>query len=224
MSSGVANKCNRGRAYWAGKRFGMLTILPNMTKTNTGRSAYLAQCDCGSDPVIRQMGNLKRSTNASCGCALAQTQSLAKCPDGKIVADDPLYNVWSGMNERCRNAERYPNYAGRGIRVCDRWLDFKLFRIDVSPRPSIDHTLDRIDNDGNYEPGNCRWATYTEQGRNRSTNVLIIYNGVTNNLSKWAELTGLNRSSISGRLKRGWSISDALTRKPDKKQRVMVSP
>lgn len=119
------------------------------------------------------------------------------------------------MVARCTNNRRkeWPRYGGRGVRVCERWLEsFGAFLADVGLRPSTKHSLDRIDNDGNYEPGNCRWATATAQHRNRRDNYRITYRGQTYTRDEWSERTGIHRDTLRGRLRRGWTVEAALTR------------
>lgn len=117
------------------------------------------------------------------------------------------------MNQRCRE---YPRYGGRGITVCERWnISFAAFFADIGPRPSSQHSLDRYpDNDGNYEMGNVRWATKSEQARNRHSSRLITWQGETLTLAAWSERTRLKAGTIAQRLKKGWAIDRALTEKP----------
>lgn len=124
--------------------------------------------------------------------------------------------IWKRMRYRCNN-QRSPDYhlyGARGIRVCDRWASFANFYADMGPRPSPKHTLDRIDNGGDYEPGNCRWATPVEQARNRRGNRALSCCGETLLLTEWAARLGLSVQGLIGRLKRFPSIEEALTRKP----------
>lgn len=125
----------------------------------------------------------------------------------------PEYDAWSTMKYRCNCATSasYRNYGGRGIRVCDEWnRSFKAFLRDVGPRPSKEHSIDRINNSGNYEPGNVRWATKAEQGRNRRTNVMVTYGGITLCIKDWSKITGLHRTTIGKRLCRGQSLEEVL--------------
>ena len=121
----------------------------------------------------------------------------------------PEYSIWVAMRARCRGNHR--NYGARGITVCERWNSFANFLADMGPRPSKDHSIDRINNDGNYEPGNCRWATHQQQMRNRGCNRYLTHNGETLMLVEWAERTGLLPHTILTRISRGWTIADALT-------------
>jgi hypothetical protein len=124
----------------------------------------------------------------------------------------PEYISWASMMERCEDPRfhAWGNYGGRGIVVCDRWRDFLNFLSDIGPRPT-GTTLDRIDSNGNYEPGNCRWATDTEQSNNRRTNRRIECAGRTQTLTEWSREAGLSPDTLRGRLNSGWPIDRALT-------------
>jgi len=131
------------------------------------------------------------------------------------TGSSPEYRSWRAMLDRCFNPRcpAFRRYGGRGIGVCDQWRsDFVRFLKDVGSKPSLLHTLDRFpDNDGDYEPGNVRWATALEQGRNRRTNVLLTYAGITMCLVEWAEHVGLEPSTLQHRLARyGWPLEEAL--------------
>lgn len=118
------------------------------------------------------------------------------------------------MKAACNNPNHhnYANYGGRGITMCERWKSFENFLADMGERPSRQHTIDRIDNNGNYEPGNCRWATPRQQLTNKRNNVRLTFNGETMTLMEWSERYNLLFETLRGRLKRGWSVEDALTR------------
>lgn len=122
------------------------------------------------------------------------------------------WRTWRAMIQRClhRGAADFPGYGGRGITVCDRWRVFENFRDDMGPRPP-GATIERIDNDGGYEPGNCRWATWREQANNKRTNRRLSHAGVTLTMAEWAEKLGIRYGTLSERLRRGWPIADALT-------------
>lgn len=121
-----------------------------------------------------------------------------------------VYKAWLSVLDRCDN-DRSGNYGARGISVCDRWRVFEAFYADMGEPPSDGHSLDRIDNDGNYEPSNCRWATRSQQGRNKRSNTLLTQDGQTRPLVEWAEMAGLKESTICHRLKHGWSVERAVT-------------
>lgn len=122
------------------------------------------------------------------------------------------YSTWCAMKNRCKNAThaQYPQYGGRGIYVCDRWLNsFENFLADMGPR--LGGSIDRIDNDGPYEPGNCRWASRSEQARNKRSSRRLTANGETRSMAEWAELSGLKLKTIHRRLEQGWTEQDAVT-------------
>jgi hypothetical protein len=126
----------------------------------------------------------------------------------------PEYASYRTMISRCydTNVGHFHLYGGRGIKVCDRWREsFDNFLADMGPRPSLEHTLDRINNDGNYEPSNCRWATRLEQARNKRTAVFLTYEGQTMSIAEWARKLEIPRYHITRRLKRGWPIEATLT-------------
>lgn len=124
------------------------------------------------------------------------------------------YSTWSGMITRCENprSKDYSRYGARGIKVCERWRNcYDNFLKDMGRKPGKSYSLDRINNDGNYEPGNCRWASKKEQSNNQRTNVKLVHNGQTATVAEWAELTGLRHDTIGFRLRTGWSVSRTLT-------------
>ena len=120
--------------------------------------------------------------------------------------------TWNDMIQRCRNpnSKDYKNYGGRGIKVCERWHEFEGFYEDMGDKPD-GMSLDRIDNDGDYRPSNCRWATAKTQCRNRRGNRMLTYDGQTKCASAWAEVVGTTPSALHMRLVRGWSVERALT-------------
>jgi hypothetical protein len=134
--------------------------------------------------------------------------------------DRTEYKIWRDMRQRCQDPKsiNYADYGGRGIKVCERWESFIAFLEDMGLRPSGDHTLDRKNNDGNYEPGNCRWATRKEQHMNRRNTVYLEFNNQRKPLKQWAEELGLDHYLIRNRLKKGWSVEKALTEPVDTRQ------
>lgn len=125
----------------------------------------------------------------------------------------PEYVIWNNMRARCNNPRtpHYERYGGRGIKVCNRWNeDFTAFLSDMGCRPSSRHSIERKDNSGDYEPGNCRWATAQEQARNRRSSKIIEVGGVSQTLSEWAEACGISIATIHARLKLGWTPERAV--------------
>lgn len=131
--------------------------------------------------------------------------ALRRRTDPIISVRDKLYNVWRGIKKRCNNPTyyAYPSYGGRGIKMCEYWNDFEHFyEWALQNGYEVGLTLDRIDNEGNYEPNNCRWATWKTQGNNRRTNKLISYNGKTQTISEWADEIGISTNALWERLHR----------------------
>lgn len=135
---------------------------------------------------------------------------------GEATKRTPEYQAWTNMKQRClnRNGPRFKDWGGRGIRVCDRWLAFENFLADMGRRPSRLHSLDRIDPDGHYEPGNCRWATRREQQRNRRDNETLTAFGKTQSIDDWADEFGVHRALIRGRIKQGWVDAERILTAP----------
>lgn len=145
-----------------GKRFGRLIVIKFTHINKHGQSVWECICDCGAEATVSRSQLISGKT-ISCGCA---TLKHGYARRGRI---DPTYITWRNMRNRCRKPSNkdYPNYGGRGITVCARWLNsFENFILDMGPKP-LGMTIDRIENDGNYEPGNCKWSTSVEQSHNR---------------------------------------------------------
>lgn len=193
-----------------GQRFGRLTVLRrNATNTSAGKSRWDCFCECGQE-VTLVGGNLKSGVTKSCGCLATESRTT----HGLSKVNDPTYAAWNNIRQRCNNPHNrgYAEYGGRGIRVCARWnASFEAFLEDMGAHPGKGYSIDRINNDGNYEFGNCRWANAREQANNRSDNKPILFNGRTMTLSAWARELGVNRGTLSHRLLKGWSIKDAFT-------------
>lgn len=189
-----------------GQTFGRLTVV-NEAEPIGGRTAWRCTCECGNEKVTRR-DHLTSGDTISCGCA---PRAVAVLKHGQ--ADTPLYKRWSGMIGRTSrpNNSDFRHYGGRGISVCERWREFENFAADMGPTFRPELTLDRIDNDRGYEPGNCRWATRAEQNRNQRRNRYVTWRGRTIVLTDWADLLGLNFDTVRKRLdKHGWSVERAL--------------
>ena len=199
--------------------FGRLTTIgPKFllhTKPGAGRKikriAYqVCQCTCGNTVAVRHT-HLSSGLIVSCKCSRGSTSIRHG------LTNSEEYRLWNGMKTRCYNENRdaYKNYGGRGIRVCDRWLDpengFLNFLEDMGERPYTDLSIDRIDVNGNYCPENCRWATLTEQSRNKRTNRNYTAFGKTQCLLDWAAEYCISYSTLRCRLAKGMPIEDALT-------------
>ena len=197
------------------KTFGRLTVI-SFAGSRTDRKPYRAMwncnCQCGASAVVAG-SNLTRGVTRSCGCFCKDRVSESHTIHGHYGT--PTYNVWSNILERCNNPNHkaYNNYGGRGIKVCEQWrFSYLNFLRDVGERPSLQHSIDRFpNNDGDYEPGNVRWATVKQQGRNRRTNRMITINGETKCLIEWREHFQISEGAVFKRLRKGMSIEDALT-------------
>ncbi len=208
-----------------GMAFGRWTAIRLLGKTEKNASIWEFRCSCGTIKAMMAV-YIKtisaKNPQASCGCFRKEVMSaISKAMwasrDTHKMSDTPIHNAWMTMIARCTKPKTkcWHNYGGRGIKVCERWLvSFKNFFADMGQRPSSQHTLDRIDNNGNYEPRNCRWATPKQQARNMRTNMLIEWHGHVRCLSEWAELLGVRVGRIHKRLKLGWPVEMAFTLAP----------
>ena len=188
-----------------GQSFSRLTVVGLVRR---GPRHWLCKCSCGKDAEVRQ-DRLLAGRTKSCGC-LHRELMLATTRLGH----ESEYDIWKAMKQRCCNpsSKDYYRYGGRGISMCQRWkLSFNAFLADMGIRPSKNHSIDRIDNDGNYEPGNCRWATASQQARNKRRDQLIEWNGQSLCVRDWERVLGFKRDVVRQRLKAGWSVEDALT-------------
>lgn len=194
-----------------GKRFGRLTVL-HRAGWKGKAIMWACRCDCGKLHDVNGQA-LRDGHSQSCGCL--HHEGIADRNRTHGLSDSPEYRNWAAMLTRCTNPESqdYPNYGGRGITVCERWKSFENFYADMGPRPGPAHTVDRKDNNGNYEPANCRWATPRQQARNRRNNALVTYQDETLLLTEWARRKGICRYTLWSRYKKG-ETGDRLFRKP----------
>jgi hypothetical protein len=181
-----------------GTVYGRWTVVKQIDSTR-----YLCHCVCGRDKVTLKY-RLINGTSASCGCVWAtHRQSFTS-----------EYRIWCAIKQRCYNPNctGYRNYGARGVTMCDRWTNsFEAFYSDIGPRPSKNHSIDRFPNNkGNYEPGNCRWATATEQLNNVSYNRHVVFNGVSRTLAEWSRVSGISPDTIGRRLNAGLDPHSAI--------------
>ncbi len=217
-------KNSEERKSMIGKKYNMLTVVDFVQKPNSSKWYAKCICDCGNKKLSLPY-QIKSGAVKSCGCLkikqsknFGSMQPLSKgnLKDGR--SKHPLYGTWQQMIDRCENPQvnHYDRYGGRGIKVCDEWHDFWKFvewSDSVGGRPK-GYTIDRIDNDGNYCPENCRWADWGTQTRNKSSNIVVEYNGVSKTLIEWSIETGIEHQTLLNRFNRGWSSERMLTEKP----------
>lgn len=194
-----------------GQVFGRLTVLEYAGYKRGKSYMWRCRCECGAE-VVRNSSDMRRGHTTSCGCYAKQRASETQTKHG--LSRSSTFTVWVNMRMRCTNPNdaSYEHYGGRGIKVCDRWMhSFENFLADMGQRPGA-LTLDRKDPNGNYEPDNCRWATPTDQIRNRRTTKRIAYNGKEQTLMEWSEEVGVEYSTLHHRIYRAkWPVGRALT-------------
>ena len=190
-----------------GQRFGRLTVLyRDDSFAKDGHACWICQCDCGALVPVRS-SLLRQGGTRSCGC-LARDLTIARSKTHGMTKTK-IHRIWAGMKRRCfcETDNHYPLYGGRGITICDEWReDFVTFYDYVSKLEHFDedgYTLDRINNNGNYEPGNVRWATVKQQAQNRRTSHTVEINGEKINVTEVARRAGVGRTTIQRRLAKG---------------------
>lgn len=212
----AAERCRSRLVDITGNRYGRLVVTRHIGNIDDNRQHWLCACDCGNETSVRGE-SLKSGAIKSCGCLSVEvaTERMRELSTTHGMSGKPIYNVWLSMKARCENKNNttYKYYGGRGISVCKKWIDsFESFYEDVGDPPTVNHTLDRVNNNGNYEPKNVRWVTMKEQSRNRRSNFLITHDGKTMTATEWGELLGIRGALIRQRIKRdGWSVKRALT-------------
>jgi hypothetical protein len=190
-------------------------------KSSCGNSMWNCVCDCGNSKTV-EGSHLRSGATKSCGCLSKEFPHNFKHGQSKRGLTTQIYKCWVQIMQRCYNPKHkhYKNYGGRGIKVCDRWHVFENFYVDMGDCP-LGLSLDRRDNNGNYELGNCRWATSKEQMNNREYNVWYTHKGETKNITQWARHLGMSVATLCARLNElGWSIEKALTTPVRKWRRV----
>ncbi len=195
-----------------GSKIGRWTVIDLLPKYEAR-----CRCECGTVRIVF-IGSLVSNRSKSCGCLRVETTRARSLVHGESSGrkHSAEYSSWAGMRERCLNPNngRFSYYGGRGIKVCKRWDSFNLFVEDMGRKPSKNHSVERINNNGNYEPSNCRWATKLEQCENQRSNRLVTFGGETKTISQWSRLTNINYYTILGRINKGWSSEKSLTKKP----------
>lgn len=170
-----------------------------------------ALCDCGTLGIVWDL-HLRRGDSQSCGCLSREKRIERNTKHG--MASTPEYGSWSSMLQRCENPRSagYHNYGGRGIAVCGRWRHSPAaFLEDMGPRPGLEYSIERRDNNGNYEPTNCYWGTMADQSNNKRVSHKVTFRGETLTIAQWAKQLGLTYNCLSSRLERGWREEEALS-------------
>jgi hypothetical protein len=195
----------------AGLRFGRLVGVRETGRCAGGQAKWLFRCDCGNEIELPGFG-VRAGNTRSCGCFRRESSIERFTTHGRAKTTE--WNIWCGMRKRCTNPfdHKFADYGGRGIKVCERWSDFAAFYADMGPRPSAKHSIERLNNDGDYEPGNCCWATRSEQANNQRKNVFVEFDGKRMTVSQWETALGINAGALKLRLRRGWPIEEAMTR------------
>lgn len=191
--------------YPVSAKFGLLTVLSRANNDRFGRTQWHCTCDCGKQHVAA-LFRMTSGHTKSCGCIKGKGNPTHR------MSSTPTHNSWCGMKQRCNypGHDQYALYGGRGIKVCDRWNEsFESFLEDMGKKPA-GMTIERNDTNGNYEPGNCRWATMAEQNRNRRSNINVERNGVTKCIKDWCDELGMDVDRVYGRIRRGATPMDAL--------------
>ena len=189
-----------------GQVFGDLTIVSIDNSILGNHKPCTCICICGGTRITRYSSLVSGATK-SCGCANSKPKTHGQ-------SNHPLFKIWRGMISRCTKpqAANYPLYGGRGITVCDEWLnDINIFIADMGERPSKDHSVERRNNELGYSKDNCYWATRKEQCNNTRSNVFIEYNGKNQTVTQWANELDIDPETLRQRLKNNWSVEKALT-------------
>lgn len=197
------------------QRFGLLVAVRPVRDPKRPRFLWECKCDCGGTQVA-DPGRLRRGAVMSCGCL--RSEAAKRMVQGNVthgLSKSRVFRIWTGMKSRCDNPIQtgFENYGGRGIKVCKRWADsFEDFLLDMGMPPDEKAQLDRIDVNGNYEPMNCRWISPKENSRNKRTNAVIEFNGISRCITEWAEQLGITHQALRRRINDlGWSLEKALT-------------
>lgn len=190
-----------------GKTYARLTVISYSHTKPGGKVHWVCKCSCGKTTIVRS-DQLKDGNTTSCGCRQKETLLLRETHSeafkGKKTHE---YRAYHNMKARClnKNHKHYHNYGGRGIIICDRWLEsYANFLTDVGRAPGDDFSLDRINNDLNYEPGNCKWSTFSEQQNNKRTCRYLTFFGERKTLTQWAKTCGIDPRTLHYRAVNNW--------------------
>jgi len=196
----------------SGQTFGRWTVTARAVSKPGKQARWHCKCSCGNGGEVGG-AQLRSGWSKSCGC-LKREQTISRFTTHGHATHGitPTYHTWAGMRARCSNPKnhKFERYGGRGISVCLAWTTFAGFLADMGEKPP-GTSLERIDNNGNYCPENCRWATPTDQARNKRNNRLLTFRGESRPLAEWADRVGIKSRTIWDRLATGWRVEDALT-------------
>ncbi len=202
----------------SGKRFGRLVVLHRVDspKFHMKKITYfLCKCDCGNN-IITRSSAIQSNHTKSCGCYKSdiKRQQCKNIWTTHGMTQSKTYKTWAGIKRRCnnKNDKRYPDYGGRGIKVCSRWNRFENFLIDMGEKPTPNYSIERIDNNKGYNKNNCVWIPQNEQGNNKRNNVIFEFNGQIKTLAHWSKYLNINIGTLRNRiLRQKWPIEKAFT-------------
>jgi hypothetical protein len=196
-----------------GEKFGRWTVIERGKNDKNGKAMWLCQCECGSQPREVNSSSLRNGVSNSCGCLNLEKISSRFKLHGK--SKTRLNNIWFNMKQRCYNSKNpnYADYGGRGIKICDEWLnDFlNFYNWSIENGHSDELSIERINVNGDYDKHNCKWATDLEQANNKRNNVYITINNVTRTAAQWEKDSGINKSTFRNRIRRGLQGEELLS-------------
>ena len=192
-----------------------ITVEGTFIKVKHGKNVKYANCVCECGVKFESfLGHVKDGHTKSCGCRRISSAKKSFTTHGYTVGKNlhPTYKTWRGIRNRClvTTNPKFSRYGGRGIKICKRWMDFKNFLADMGVKPTPQHSIERINNNGNYSPKNCKWATTAEQSRNRRSNIWLEFKGEKMICADWAKRVGINYATLKYRIKAGWSAEKVL--------------
>lgn len=204
-----------------GKIFGRLTVISPHHTTRLG-TYWNCKCECGNECIILTT-KLSNGHTTSCGCRKKELNKvISEINKTHELSNSRIYGIYRGMISRCykKYSSSYERYGGRGITICQEWLDdfMNFYNWSMENGYQDGLSIDRIDSNGNYEPNNCRWSTSKEQANNTRATVFLTYKGETKSASEWSEITGIRRNTITRRKRDGWTDEECLSIKNDKKR------